>query len=271
MVTGTDDIFEYVYGSEARREVLLALAVAPRSRRSVVESSEASESSVYDALNSLQTRGLVHGGEDNEWTTTGAGRVVADAIEGCAAIDDVLGTDDEYWRDHRVSALPERFRRTLGALRGYEVVRSPATDPYRANRRVAGAIREADRVAVMTPIYHDRFASALSACEASEKRLLMTPAMVRGMAENEPTPPDGGVDDVTARVSEFGLALTVTDGSLLLSLPALDGTYDPETELIADTDAAVEWGRRVFEDAWREGTAVESFREDRDSAAEPSL
>jgi len=269
MHPGTDT-FEYVYGSRARREVLLALAATPRSRRAVVEACESSESSVYDALNKLQRRGLVHQRGDAEWTTTGGGRIVADAIDGCTAIDDVLDDDGEYWEGHDVSVLPQRFRRSIGDLRGCDVVRSPSTDPYRANRTVAEAIRTANSVSILTPIYHDRFASALAASDATEKRLLMTPAMVRGMAANDPDPPSEGVEDVDARVGEFDLALTVTDEQLLLSLPSLDGTYDPETELRADADAAIQWGRRLFGAFWREGIDVEDLNADAKRAPEPS-
>jgi predicted transcriptional regulator len=267
MGTGIDT-FEYVYGSRARREVLSTLAARAQSRRSVVESCESSESSVYDALNKLQRRGLVHQRDDGEWTTTGAGRVVADVVDQCSGIDAVLA-DEEYWASHDVSVLPERFRRSIGALEGYEVVRSPGPDPYRANRTVAEAIRSAERVSVMTPIYHDRFASALSESAAEDRRLLMTPAMVQGIAETEPEPEAVEMGSIEARVGEFDLALTVTDDSLLLSLPTLDGTYDPETELVAASPAAVEWGERLFERYWTEATDVERLAAGGESTPEP--
>lgn len=269
MVPGTNT-FEYVYGSKARREALLALAASSRSRRAVVESCAASESSVYDALNKLAERGLVHQRGDAEWTPTGAGRVVADAIQQCGAIDEVLGADDEYWQHHDVSVVPERFRRSIGSLRGYEIVRSPNTDPYRANRTVAEAITAADSVAIMTPIYHDRFASALASSDATEKRLLMTPAMIEGIAESDPDPPRDGIEDVATRIGEFDLALTVTDDSILLSLPSMDGTYDPETELVARGETAVDWGRRLFDWYWREATDVGALRKEADRAPEAS-
>jgi len=268
MGTGIDT-FEYVYGSTARREVLRTLAAGPRSRRSVVESCGSSESSVYDALNKLNRRGLIHQRGDNEWTTTGAGRVVADVVEQCSAIDEVLA-DEGYWASHDVSALPERFRRSIGSLEGYEVVRSPGPDPYRANRTVAEAIRRADRVGVMTPIYHDRFASALADSDADTRRLLMAPAMVRRMDEGDHDPAGDDVVGIDARVGEFDLALTVTDDQVLLSLPTLDGTYDPETELVAESPAAVAWGAELFDLYWRDAEDVETLRSAREPRAEPS-
>jgi predicted transcriptional regulator len=267
-MNSSTDTFEYVFGSSARKEVLRALADATATRRDVVESCDSSESSVYDALNKLKRRGLVYQSGDDEWTTTGAGRIVADSLAQCGAIESVVREDREYWRTHDAAVVPDRFRRDIGALADHEVVRSSRTDPYRANRLVADAIRDADTVAVLAPIYNDRFAEALADTDATDKRLLMTTGMATDLAENDPRPPESSVDDVECRVAAFDVAMTVTDDEVLLSLPALDGTYDPETEIRATTDAATTWGDRLFDHLWRDATPIDEFRAGRDDAAD---
>ena len=57
--------------------------------------------------------------------------------------------------------------------------------------------------------------------------------------------------------------MAVSDDALLLSLPKLDGSYDPHTEVVAETDAAVDWGKRLFEWVWERAADTERYLADR--------
>lgn len=257
--------FEYVLGSAARREVLSVLAADERRRPTVVETADASQSSVYAALNELRDRGLV-AETDEGWRLTGAGQAVEGLLARCGALDDVIGTDPEYWRTHDVGALPEPFRTELDALSGYEVLRSPETDPFRATRRIEETIEAGSVVDIVTPIYHDRYADAFLETEADRKRLLMTPETIRSVVteidDGEGDAPERrSLPGAEMRITDADVALTVTDTSVLLSLPELDGSYDRDAELLVTGEAAVEWGRRLFETLWSEATPVEAFVE----------
>lgn len=253
------DVVEFVLGSDARREVLTRLAEAPASGRTVVGSSDASESAVYDALSRLGDRGLATETEDGKWRLTGAGWLVADAVARCDAVGEVVAGDVDYWATHDPTGLPERFRRSVDRLAGCEVVRSPDTDPYRAARRTERAIREAESVAIVAPVYSDRHAEALIESDAAQARLIMTPAMIERMLRDGPEGPDGDVGDVGIRVQPAAISLTVTDGALLFSLPDDEGAFDATTEVVAESAEAIRWGRRLFEHYWTDATPVEEW------------
>jgi len=249
------DVVEFVLGSDVRREVLARLAQAPASGRTVVCESDASESAAYDALARLANRGLaVETGA--EWRLTGAGRLVADAVGRCGDVGAVVASDVDYWAAHDATGLPERFRRSIDRLAGCTVVRSPETDPYRAARRTERAIREAESVAVVAPVYSDRHAEALLETDAAEARLLVTPEMIERLLRDEPDGPDGDLGDVAVRVQPAAISMTITDRELLFSLPGADGGFDATSEVAAEAPAAIRWGRRLFEHYWAEATPV---------------
>lgn len=249
------DAISFVLGSTARREVVSRLADGDGTGREVVTTCEASESAVYDALSRLAERGFV-AETDDAWGLTGAGRIVADAIERCERLDDVLGSDPNYWTTHDPTVLPERFRRSIDRLECCEVVRSPDTDPYRAARRVDRAIRAASDVAIVAPVYSERHAEALLETGAERRRLVMTPRMVDRLIADEPSGPDADLDDLSIRVQPAAASMTVTDRELLLSLPEADGSFDATSELLAEGDAAIAWGWDLFEHYWERGTPI---------------
>lgn len=136
------------------------------------------------------------------------------------------------------------------------MIRSPDTDPYRAARRVARAIRAASDVAIVAPVYSDRHATALLESEAERRRLVMTPPMVDRLLADQPTGPDADLDALSIRVQPAAVSVTVTDSRLLLSLPEADGSFDATAELLAESDAAIAWGRDLFEHYWERGTPI---------------
>lgn len=255
-MTGT---VAFVLGSNARREVLARLADGKAGGAGIVAACDASESAAYDALGRLADRGLVAETDDGDWRLTGAGRLVADTVERCERLDAVIGSETAYWATHDPTELPERFRRSIDRLECCKVVDSPDEDPYRAARRTERAIETARTVAIVAPVYSDRHAEALLETDAERRRLLMTPEMVSRLLEDEPAGPDADLGDLQVRVQPAAISMTVTDERLLFSLPTPGGGFDATSEVLAERDAAIQWGRRLFEHYWERGTPVRQW------------
>ncbi|WP_435358730.1 helix-turn-helix transcriptional regulator [Haloarchaeobius sp. DFWS5] len=255
---GPTERVTFIWGSAARREVLGVLAASERPRQDVVEAADASESAVYDAMNRLKRRGYVFEREDGPWALTGTGQAFTDLLERVQTVEGVVDTAPDYWATHDLSALPESSRRELHKLDGSEVIHSPETDPFRASRYVESAIEHASEVAIVSPVYDDRFASALAASPAERPRLILTPDVLRQTADT-PTEDRHETDHMDIRVADAAFAMVVTGDGTYLSLPRLDGGYDPQTELVAESSAAVEWGREVYDALWADATPVEEL------------
>jgi len=250
-------VFDAVFASSVRRAVLAELSERPRQRRDLLDDVDASKSAVYNALNELRDRDLLREGRTRRWETTGLGDLVAEYVAARERTGEVLSTHAEYWTTHDATALPETFRTTLGALAGAERLASPDAEPFRAVGTAVDVVERADRVALATPIYHDRYAAALErvACEGAV-RLVLAPSVLADVEGREDA--DWDADTPAVRVGEPNATVLVTDDALLLSLPREDGTHDPGETLLVDTARAREWGERLFEHHWRAATPVDA-------------
>ena len=246
---------EYVTGSSVRSAVVRAIADGTCSMDALLEDVDASESAVYGAVSELRGRGVV--ADADELVLTGIGEIVSDALSRLDATGSLLAGDPEYWRTHCVNVLPARFRTELTALADCDIVRATETDPHRAVRTVARRLGRSTSAAVATPIYQDEYAMQLPAVE--DLRLLVNRAVVEetlpDINDDDVRPPD----DAEIRVGNVEFALTVTDEAVMLSLPKVDGGYDTRSELIAEQNRALEWGRRLYDHCWERARPLAEF------------
>ena len=110
----TKSIVGYVLSSSVRSDVLTAAVAEPRSIDGLIESIDASESAVYNAVADLERRGLVRK-VDDEWDATGSGQLVSDLLEQQGNLCQLLS--DDYWRDHDVSSLPRNTSASASSVR----------------------------------------------------------------------------------------------------------------------------------------------------------
>jgi predicted transcriptional regulator len=253
---GSQPVVEYVTSSTTRESVVTTLAAESATTRALCSALDASESGVYAAVNDLREHGVLEVDDGERLRLTGVGIVVADAVERRQRLESTLRTDLDYWRTHDVRALPDPFRARLSELEGLDVFRVAETDPAGAIRLIHDSLRNAAEVAVVSPVHFPDLGQTLrEVCEDRPGRLLVTEAVVDEVRRHD----DGDVpipENLTVRVASVSFALAVADGTTFLSLPRLDGSYDPSTELVADSDTAVRFGHDLFEWVWRDATPV---------------
>jgi predicted transcriptional regulator len=252
-------VVEYVLSSSVRSDVLLAIESGTTGSDALIEVTDASESAVYNAFGALERRGVVRSTADG-WQLTGSGQFVADAIrqnrEACALLD------DDYWQTHDIGELPRRFRLRLGDLAGAEVTRADDTEPFRIGDEVAGRIRSGRRVEVVSPIYQAEFAESMP--DSTDARLIVHDRVIeRAIGDETGEIELRRYEETGSRIMPVDLALGVTEDSLMLSLPTLDGRYDSRAEVLAESDRAIQWGRDLFEHYWERATPESEFFADR--------
>ncbi|WP_135363404.1 helix-turn-helix transcriptional regulator [Halosimplex halophilum] len=252
----SDSIVEYVLGSSVRTDVLLAVVAEGRSIGELIDAVEASESAVYNAVGDLERKGLVRSLEAG-WAATGSGQLVADLLEQQGNLCRLLA--DDYWREHDVAALPRRFRLRLTELADAEVVRAPDSDPHAVVREVCDRVERAGTdVDIVTPIYQAEYESVMP--DATDARLIVDRTVALDALERIDSPEEADQwAETPVRVLDLDVGIGVTDSEIMLSLPTIDGQWDSRTEVIAEDDRAMEWGRDLFEHYWDRATPNDEF------------
>ncbi|MFB6111960.1 MAG: helix-turn-helix transcriptional regulator [Halobacteriaceae archaeon] len=243
---------DFVARSSVRHGVVEAAADGPVSTADLIAGVDGSESSVYAALTELADANVLVETDDG-WVATGMGQAIASQLAERAAVQQLLRNHEEYWASHDLSVLPPRFRQTIGVLSNATIYRATEADPGRVIRRVRQAMAAAEHLKVLSPVFHEDYVEAVGQTDTA--RIVVD----WSVGDADPPADEGDVPPGTEiRLGGIDVALAVTESELLLSFPSLNGTYDAQTELIAETQAARDWGSRLFRSRWTDAEAVPS-------------
>ena len=241
--------------SDVRTSILIAIANDCNSTQSLLDSDLASESGVYNTLTRFQEQGLIHSPQANHWSLTGLGKVAAKIIDNCQQTESVLAIDSDFWQTHDVTAIPPRFRLRLSELAGGQVVTATETRPSNAISEIEERLINANAISAITPVYDEQLADAGTTGEI--ERLIFDEAVFDDVIQETISSRIEAKE--TMRVTDVSVTVTVTDDCLLLSLPTLDGTYDPQAVLIAETEEARCWGHRLLDFYWDSAEPLEHY------------
>jgi len=255
VVTGKS-VFRDVLGSSVRTDVLVSVAAVPSETEGLIETIDASESAVYNAVGDLERQGLLRTVEGRH-EATGSGQLVADLLEQQANLCRLL--DDDYWETHDVGALPRRFRLRLTELADADVYRAPDTDPHAGVREVSERVEGAsERVDIVTPIYQAEYETVMP--DSVGARLVIDTTVLRESLERAGSMEEARTfEDTEVRLLDVDVGVGVTEDHLMLSLPTIDGQYDSRTEVLATDERALAWGRDLYEYYWERATPSGEF------------
>ncbi|WP_415381777.1 helix-turn-helix transcriptional regulator [Halosimplex sp. TS25] len=255
-VVTTEKIVGYVLSSSVRTDVLSSVVAERQPVDALIDSIDASESAVYNAVGELERKGLVRT-VDGKRVATGSGQLVADLLEQQENLCRLL--EDDYWRTHDVAALPRRFRLRLTELADAEVFRATDTDPHAIVREVRDRVERAGTdVHIVTPIYQAEYEAVMP--DSPDSRLVVDTTVALEALDRIDSPDDARQwEETPVRVLDAPVGVGVTDNEVMLSLPTIDRQYDSRTEVLAEDERAIEWGRDLFEYYWDRAVPNEAF------------
>jgi predicted transcriptional regulator len=245
-------VCQFVTASSVREDIVRLLSKGRQPTTDLIEQLDACRSGVYKELSNLEQQGALTEGSDG-WELTACGQLVTDTIARRQATEQFLARDAEYWCDHSLDLLPDRFRRRLPDIGEYEVVRGgmPAVNEHVTE--LASRVEASDNCKVVTPVFFRGLEEAIP--DSPETQVLVTADVLDRLLD---TGGSGGRPTLAkARIralpTEFGLCCI--GDSLCLVFPDQDGEWS--ATLISETDAAVQWGADLFEALWSDADRVD--------------
>jgi len=271
---------EFVITSSVRTEIVLRAAENTTSTDALLSGIDASDSAVYDALSTLRDRGLITECSRG-WELTAHGHLVADSVSAWQYSEEFLSTDPRFWKNHRITVIPARFRRRLPEISEYEIVRDGPQDPNRSEDVAISLLDSADHCELTTPYYSRRHQEAITT--HPETRLLVTREAIDVSIQRYK---DGHREELnqlepsSIRLTDCQFASVVTDKALKFELPRLsegptnrhDGerTTEPSDHgsvtdttaiFVSETDSAVQFGRDLFDELWADSDPLDPYVE----------
>jgi predicted transcriptional regulator len=154
--------------------------------------------------------------------------------------------------------IPTKFRRRLPEIGDYEVVRSEPSHVTKHHEAALSRLRAADNCLVLTPFFSLEYQAATP--DVPETRMLVHRSAVDTRAQRlrEGRPDAEDFDEAELRLTECEFAMSVGEGFLNFGLPTQSGDPSKAT-VLSETDAAVEWGRDLFQAKWDDSDPVEPY------------
>ena len=254
---------EFVVTSRVRTTIVQQLTSGPTATGELLGEISASESAVYDALSSLEERGIARK-RQGTWRLTAQGRLVADSVEVWQATESFLEIDPEYWQTHRVDVIPDPFRRRLPELGDYEVHRDGPGEPNRAEQVAVSRMAAAEAPDITTPFYSLNHQENVP--NNPETRMLVTREATDISVQRYREGHREELEDLPAvqmRLTTCQFASTIGDDFVLFGLPTVDADdaslSDTSATLVSETESAVKWGKDLFGYLWERSEPMEPY------------
>jgi predicted transcriptional regulator len=243
-----------IFRSRLLTQILIALGSGSRSLSTLRDVTGSSSQALIPKIRQLEALQYVEQVR-GDYTLTPIGRLVEPEIERLVTLMGVLGRHREFWVDHELDSIPDRFLGELPDLYNAVVVRDVEEDVYAVHATFADIIRKASRIhgvsSIMSPVHVDVIAPVVM--DGRPVELVVSPELAGKLIEEPYRSILASLREYTrsgiyVSPSPFRLGMTVTDTCLSLGLYRRDtGIYDTASDLVSIDPAAVAWGERVFE------------------------
>lgn len=244
-----------------RTRILFSLRDAPQFTPDLAQAVEASITSVLHSTKAMIAEGTIERCPDGfRPTNTGHIKValLSELINGLAALDE--GKD--FWLSHDLSGIPAELQLRIGQLAGGKVVRDEPAAPLQSQAAFIEAVSQAKEIRGISPIiapgYPEMILAALS--RGAKVTLILTKSII---SKIDPDALQAAFACDNFRLYEIDdgvkVAFTVTGELVSIALFNLDGSYDPQQDLICEGPEAVNWGRELFEHYLQQALPVKGF------------
>lgn len=243
-----DGALKSLTGSWVRTSILFSLQEGPKFTPDLAQAVGASSFSVLHSTKAMIAEGTVERGIDG-FCLTNTGRIKAnlliELINGLAALDECI----DFWQSHDLSGIPAELQLRIGQLAGGAVIRDDPDNPLKSQTAFIEVVARAKEIRGISPItapgYQEMILAALE--RGAQVSLILTKSVISKIDPDALQAALAYENFQLYEISDAKVGFTVTDKLVSIALFNLDGSYDPQQDLICEGPEAVRWGRELFE------------------------
>lgn len=249
-----DKAIQSIYGSRLMIQILLSVEDEGTPLSTLRDITGSTSQALIPKIRKLESLSLVES-RGPGYGPTVLGKIVAQKIGDFSLTMGTITAHQGFWKDHDISTVPWPLLERLGDLLNSEIVYDTGTDIMHVYYRFLQLLREAKQIAGVSAIMNPGLAEMLGqrVMEGVPVDLLVNPETIEQL-QREPYRSQmaalAGFDNFRVWVTErpIGYGLTVTDSAISIGFYRRDiPVYDISTDLFSRDEAAVTWGRTLFD------------------------
>ncbi len=194
-----------------------------------------------------------------KYRLSNVGQVKAMLLSDMVTALDVLEQTKEFWQSHYLGGIPSNLLAKIGMLSGATCIRDAPDAPLDSQKAFIESVMRAKEMrgvsGIIAPGYQEMILSILE--KGAKVSLILTRGVI---AKIEPDALKAAMayENFTLHEIPSGVkvAFTVTNELVSLALYHMDGSYDPQQDLICEGEKAVEWGMELFEYYLKQATKI---------------
>jgi len=183
------------------------------------------------------------------------GIIEAKILKEFLSTTEVIEKFKDFWFSHNIDGIPSFLLQNIGALKEAQLVRTQASELGIVHQTFIETIRTSKKIKGISPIFHPDFISLFEQLleQGSTIELIVSSDVlnkIMGFVDFDLVKKYLEEDKLRVFLNhDLKIALALTESSFSLGLFALSGIYDDSVDLRSDSNEAIHWGERLFEDA----------------------
>ncbi len=253
MIKGDEkmDLISFIVDSDKRKNLLTLLREGSKSLNEIKERLMVTSSGMIPQIRKMEERKLIKKNIHN-YELTEIGDIVADYFYNFEILDKIFKNNEEFWNNHKISAIPEKFRVRLHEFGNYELIRSNLIDIFKPDHEDMKNLMNISMMKGISPIMNPDYPQYI--CDLAEKgvniSLIITEEIMEILKNNyiEELKRCSGLKNICISIyhEKIEFALAVTDHFLSLRLFLKNGDYDNRDKIISFDKSAIGWGEDIF-------------------------
>lgn len=246
-----EEQLKFIISSGVRTKMLMGLYEGAKASGTLREELGLGASTVIHAARDLEKEKLLVEKEDG-YHLTAIGKIITLKLTDTFKVMGVLDAHKDFWLTHDMDGIPKEFLERIGELEEAEIIKSTPSNVFKTFSYYFQLVRNAKKVEGVSPILHPRFPPIIEkiVTRGADVKLVLTEEIFETGKEKYDHLFEELINKKNFQVwvseSPIKIAFTVTDSFISLALFNLDGSYDPNTDLVSKNKGAINWGRELF-------------------------